>query len=96
MRPETVDDVLRIVSAYFGVSVADIRSQRRSRDVHPVRLWAAYIATTKTRASYAMIGARMGGRDESVIRMYARNRKRAVEQDGESARVFAELTDAVR
>jgi chromosomal replication initiator protein len=94
--PDAVDDVFRIVSEYFGVSVVDVRSQRRSRDVHPVRLWAAYVAVATTGASYAMIGARMGRRDESIIRMYARNRERAVAQDVESARVFAELTAAVR
>lgn len=83
-----VEKALRIAAAQFGVSVADIRSQRRTRAIHPARLWAAYLACMTTRATCAGIGARLGGRDESIIRMYARNRARAVENDEASARIF--------
>jgi|GEM_PF-6117243 len=94
MATHPVDHVLHVVSAQFGVSVADIRSQRRTRTVHPARLWAAYLACMTTGETHAAIGARLGGRDESIIRMYARNRANAVTQDADSARLFSELKAA--
>ena len=96
MASHPVDNVLRVVSEQFGVSVADIRSQRRTRTVHPARLWAAYLACMTTSETFAAIGVRLGGRNENIIRMYARNRANAVTDDAESARLFSQLKAACR
>lgn len=84
MRHDAIDDVMRIVAAHFGVSVADIRSQRRSRDIHPARVWAAYLAAMMTDGAYETIGERFK-RDHTVVRMYVRACARLVASDHQSA-----------
>ncbi|MBN8910328.1 MAG: hypothetical protein J0H99_27855, partial [Rhodospirillales bacterium] len=41
-----IENVLHLVAERFGVSVADIKSQRRSRYVVPARLVVTYLAHT--------------------------------------------------
>lgn len=90
MKYDAIDEALRIVSEHFGVSVADMRSQRRTRHVHPARVWAAYLAVMTTDAGFAAIGRRFN-RDHTVVRMYARACARAVADNQESAALYDDL-----
>lgn len=91
MAHDAVEDVLRIVSGHFGVSVADIRSRRRTQAVHPAGVWGMYLACMTTDATFAQIGEHFGGRDQSIVRMCARACDRAAADDEDSARLFAAL-----
>lgn len=90
-RMAGIHDAKRIVADAFGVSVQDMVSQRRSRDVHAARLWAVYLACETTQATFAEIGKAFGNRDETIVRMYARARARQVATDESAARLFDEL-----
>ena len=96
MKPNAVEAALRVAAGHFGVSVADIRSQRRTQTVHPARLWGAYLAAQTSGASVADIGAALDGRDETIISMYVRARGRNVDTDEESARLFDLLKRRLR
>lgn len=95
MKLDAIDDVMRIVAEHFGVSVADIRSQRRSRDIHPARVWAAYLAAMTTDANFGAIGERFR-RDHTVVRMYVRACARLVASDRRSAAMIEALHAQVR
>lgn len=73
--------VLRTVARHFDVSVDDILSTRRSRDVLPARHVAAYLAHVLSGAAPADIGARLGGRDSTIIAMYCRTVARRAAED---------------
>jgi chromosomal replication initiator protein len=91
-----IDTVLRVVAERFGVSVAEIRSQRRSRQVVPARLVAAYLAHQVTERSPIDIGRQIGGRDHTNIVMYCRTVGRRVQEDEEFRRLVEDLTARVR
>lgn len=91
-----IDTVLRVVAERFGVSVAEIRSQRRSRQVVPARLVAAYLAHQVTERSPIDIGRQIGGRDYTNIVMYCRTVARRVQEDEEFRRLVEDLTARVR
>ena len=91
MKRDPVNEALQIVSEHFGVSVSDIRSQRRTHDVHPARVWGMYLACETSKASFEEIGQKFGGRDHTIVRMAARCRAREVARNPESARLFGAL-----
>jgi chromosomal replication initiator protein len=63
----TVDLILNVVSSTLGVSVAEIRGDRRTRPVVQARHLAMYLARELTDASLPKIGERIGGRDHTTV-----------------------------
>ncbi|MEZ5773159.1 MAG: chromosomal replication initiator protein DnaA [Hyphomicrobiaceae bacterium] len=62
-----VEDIIRVVSKHYGVSKADIMSQRRHRSVVWPRQVGMYLAKTLTARSLPEIGRRFGGRDHTTV-----------------------------
>jgi chromosomal replication initiator protein len=62
-----IEDVLTVVSRHFGVSKADVLSQRRHRSVVWPRHIAMYLARQLTGRSLPEIGRRCGGRDFATV-----------------------------
>lgn len=91
-----IDTVLRVVAEQFGVSVAEIRSHRRSRQVVPARLVAAYLAHEVTERSPQDIGRQLGGRDQTNIVMYCRTIARKAAEDPEFRRILRRLKESTR
>jgi len=96
MKRNPVDESLRIVAAHYGVSLADIRSTRRTRVVHAARTWGMYLASCTTGASCEDIGRRCGNRDHTIVRAVIRGRAREVEDNMDSAAFFEALRDGLR
>lgn len=86
-----IDPILRVVAERFGVSVADIRSARRTRQLLPARHVAAYLAHTACGMSPREIGRRLGGRDYTSIEMYCRAVRRRMQEDEEFNAVVEQL-----
>jgi chromosomal replication initiator protein len=63
----TVDLILNVVSSTLGVSVAEIRGDRRTRPVVQARHLAMYLARELTDKSLPKIGERIGGRDHTTV-----------------------------
>ena len=91
-----MDNVLRIVAKQFGVSVAEIKSARRTRHVLPARHIAAYLAHTTSGMTPREIGDRLGGRDYTNIVMYCRAVARRTQEDEEFRRLVEDLTARVQ
>ncbi|MGD9786113.1 MAG: chromosomal replication initiator protein DnaA [Hyphomicrobiaceae bacterium] len=62
-----IEDILRIVSRHFGVSKADLLSQRRHRSVVWPRQIGMYLAKQLTQRSLPEIGRRFGNRDHTTV-----------------------------
>jgi chromosomal replication initiator protein len=62
-----IEDILRIISRHYGVSRADILSQRRHRSVVWPRQIGMYLAKQLTSRSLPEIGRRFGGRDHTTV-----------------------------
>ena len=66
-RPPSLQEILRAVAHFYGLSVEDLKSPRRSRAVALPRQVAMYLAREETAASLLEIGKALGGRDHSTI-----------------------------
>jgi chromosomal replication initiator protein len=66
----SVEAIQATVSHRFGVSVADLVSHRREREVSYPRQVAMYLSRTVAEASFPSIAEKFGGRDHSTV-MYA-------------------------
>lgn len=80
----TGPDVLRVVSRVFGVTVEDIRSDRRTMAIIPARFAAAYLAKELTRLSYPRIGERLH-RDHSTVMSAIRRANEMIATDPDFA-----------
>jgi len=89
-RAITIEDVQRAVCEHFGLSLAEIRSKRRTQSLASARQVAMYIARKLVRASFPQIGQKFGGRDHSTV-MHAQDvvERRLAEDPGFRAAVEA-------
>jgi chromosomal replication initiator protein len=62
-----VEEILKLVSAHFNVTRADLLSSRRTASVVRPRQIAMYLSKTLTLRSLPEIGRRFGGRDHTTV-----------------------------
>lgn len=95
-HPDIIGGVLGEVSAFYGVSVADIVSGRRTRHILPARQAAIYLARKLSEAQPQEIGKRFGGRDYTIVLMTCRAIGRLLDEDARQAALFADLETRCR
>ncbi|WP_339729587.1 chromosomal replication initiator protein DnaA [uncultured Gimesia sp.] len=81
-----LDDIKQIVCNTFGVSEADLKSSRRSRNISQPRMLAMFLARKLTQAAYSEIGDFFGGRNHSTV-MFAEKQVRKWLQNHSSIQV---------
>ncbi|MDR3284334.1 MAG: chromosomal replication initiator protein DnaA [Treponema sp.] len=69
----TVETVQRAVAEHYGISLNDLRGQKRNKAVVQPRHLAMYIAGELTQTSTTDIGREFGGRDHSTV-MYSQEK----------------------
>ena len=84
----SIDDILRAVTARFGVKLSDLQSRRRTNAIVLPRQVGMYLARRVTRMSLEEIGHYFGGRDHSTV-LYA------IEKVGKLTRENEELRASV-
>jgi len=62
-----VEEILKLVSAHYNVTRADLLSSRRTASVVRPRQIAMYLSKTLTLRSLPEIGRRFGGRDHTTV-----------------------------
>lgn len=67
-REITPDLIIQIVAEHFGITTADISSQKRSNEIAYPRQIAMYLCRSMTDVPYETIGNYMGKRDHSTIK----------------------------
>ena len=65
--PITIDRILSEVGRTYGVTTADIRSNKRNSSISTARQTSAYVVKEITQISLADIGKELGNRDHSTI-----------------------------
>ena len=65
--PLPIDKIVEEVARTYGVSIEDIRSQKRNANVSSARQVAIYVVREITQIPLAEIGKSFGGRDHSTI-----------------------------
>ena len=63
----TPDDIIKIVSEHFGITVAEITSRKKSRDIVYPRQLCMYLSRTLTDAAQSLIGKKLGNRDHTTV-----------------------------
>lgn len=66
-RPLRIQDIQRAVCQFYRMSMTELLSARRTKEVARKRQVAMYLCKTLTGKSYPEIGRRFGGRDHSTI-----------------------------
>ncbi len=66
-RPPSLQEIVKTVARFYGLSVEDLKSPRRSKAVALPRQVAMYLAREETDSSLLEIGKALGGRDHSTI-----------------------------
>ena len=64
MTPELILDV---VSEHFGISIADLKSSKRTAEIAIPRQIFMYLCRDMTSASLKVMGIVLGGKDHSTI-----------------------------
>ena len=81
----SIDDILRVVTARYGVKLSDLQSRRRTNAVVVPRQVGMYLARRVTRMSLEEIGHYFGGRDHSTV-LYAIEKIARVSREDEKTR----------
>jgi chromosomal replication initiator protein len=66
-RRITIEEIQKEVSSYYGVSMRDLLSHRRDRQIVRPRQIAMFLAKELTTRSLPEIGRRFGGRDHTTV-----------------------------
>jgi chromosomal replication initiator protein len=66
-RTTNLDRILEATATYHQLSLDDLLSKRRTKDIVRARQIAMYLAREETEASYPQIGRALGGRNHSTV-----------------------------
>ena len=67
-REVTPELILDIVAEHFGISIADLKSNKRNAEISNPRQIAMYLIRSMTDTPYKTVGIILGGKDHSTIK----------------------------
>jgi chromosomal replication initiator protein len=91
MSADILNAIADEVAGHFAVSVSNLRSSRRTRQILPARHAAVYLASELSGLSPVRVGAWFGHRDASLVLLYRRAVMRRMAQDQTFAASIATL-----
>jgi chromosomal replication initiator protein len=92
----TAEQIMDVVSEYFGVSVDDLRGQSRSRVLVNARQIAMYLCRELTDMSLPRIGAAFGGRDHTTVMHADRKIRQLMSERRTLYNQIADLTNRIK
>lgn len=94
-REITVEEIIKIVAGKFNIKIADLKSQKKNKNLVVPRQIAMYLSRKLTDQSFPDIGAKIGGKDHSTV-IYAVNKVRdLLEKDTKFQIVVNEVEDMI-
>ena len=63
----SVNDIIKAVSSYYDVKIADIKGKRRQKHISQARQICMYLMREVTNTPFETIGDILGGRDHSTV-----------------------------
>ncbi len=67
MRPLTCEFIMEVVSNYYGVTVDDLKSRKRSQNIVTPRRVAMFLSRKKLGLTYEEIGTAFGGKNHATV-----------------------------
>ncbi|MBC7949527.1 MAG: chromosomal replication initiator protein DnaA, partial [Chitinophagaceae bacterium] len=87
----TVELIQKATADHFGLKVADLKSDKRLKNLVQARQIAIWICRDMTKASYPDIGMRFGGKDHSTVIYAAKKIDKAQKDDIKISRIIDEI-----
>lgn len=92
----TVEDVVKVVASKFNIKIADLKSQKKNKDVVLARQVAMFLSRKMTGASFPDIGSKIGDRDHSTV-IYSNNKIRnLLNRDGALRSVIEDIEETLQ
>lgn len=92
----TIELILTAVASTLGISVAEIKGDKRTRNIVQARHVAMYLARELTDASLPKIGERLGGRDHTTVLHAVDKVGRLMREDRDLYNLLQQLTMKVK
>ncbi|WP_281613901.1 chromosomal replication initiator protein DnaA [Flammeovirga sp. SubArs3] len=89
----TIEFIQQIVSEYFGISVDELKSKTRKKDIAQARQIAMYFSKEYTKEPLKSIGNQFGGRDHSTVVHASKAVTKRTASDALYNRILEELLD---
>lgn len=94
--PVQIERIIREVSLYFGVSVLDIKSSRRTKEVILPRQIAMYLSKKMTIRSFPSIGRLFGNKDHTTVLFGVRKIEALKETNPVVSKAISEISASLR
>lgn len=87
----TVEMIQKVVAEHCGLKIADMKSNKRLKNLVQARQIAIWLCRDMTKASYPDIGAKFGGKDHSTVIYAAKKIDQQIKDDLKLARFVEEI-----
>ena len=92
----TPENIMSVVCDHYGVSIEDIKSSKRNKElVHPRQI-IMYLCRSMTNAKYKEIASILGGRDHSTIMYGERSISDLIEKDEPTRRTIETIINKLK
>lgn len=92
----SIDYIQKVVSEYFGLSVEEMNSKTRKRNIVQARQLAMFFAKEHTKASLTTIGLQCGNKDHATVLHACKTVKNLLETDKVFKNYFDELDRMIK
>jgi chromosomal replication initiator protein len=87
----TVEHIQKVVSEYYGLKPADLKSSKRLKNLVQARQIAIWISRDMTKLSYPDIGTKFGGKDHSTVIYATKKIEQMIKEDSKIAKTIEEI-----
>lgn len=92
----SVEDIQRAVAEHYKVSLADLKTQKRGKNIVLPRQVAMFLARELTALSLPEIGAGFGGKDHTTVLYACKKIKRVVDEDAQLKNTIERLSAEIQ
>ncbi|NCC72258.1 MAG: chromosomal replication initiator protein DnaA [Sphingobacteriia bacterium] len=92
----SIDFIQKVVSQYFGLSIDEMNSKTRKRNIVQARQLAMYFSKEHTKASLTTIGLQCGNKDHATVLHSCRTVKNLIETDKDFKNYVEELDRLIK
>ena len=87
----TVELIQKVVAEHLGIKLADMKSNKRLKNLVQARQIAIWLCRDMTKASYPDIGSKFGGKDHSTVIYAAKKIDLALKEDTKLYKIIEEI-----
>lgn len=92
----TIEMIQKCVSGFYNVTIADLKTKRRTKNLVVPRQIAMYLSRKLTNMSFPEIGSAFGGKDHTTVLHSCRKIDNQLKEDASLKNVFEELITALK